>query len=294
MAAHEQALSTSSIEAGGLEFKMGGRECEFQARYVEEHHLGGGSCGAVFAGYRITDRCPVAIKHIPKDRIPIKVTGENAKRVSVEVAIMLKLAAEADGPVGASAPVSLLDWFDLGTELILVLERPVPAVDLHDYITANGGCLPEEKAKVILKQLVDAAKHLEDKHIFHRDIKSDNILIETGSDVPRVRIIDFGLSCFAKERSVCRLFYGTAIHTPPECYGRKKYRAGPTTVWQMGVVLYEALHVGDFNTMTFLQKELKFNKDLSPHCRNFLDAFLTNVPEKHPTLGDLQLHPWFR
>lgn len=74
--------------------------------------------------------------------------GENAKRVSVEVAIMLKLAAEADGPVGASAPVSLLDWFDLGTELILVLERPVPAVDLHDYITANGGCLPEEKAKV--------------------------------------------------------------------------------------------------------------------------------------------------
>lgn len=64
--------------------------------------------------------------------------GENAKRVLVEVAIMLKLAAEADGPVGASAPVSLLDWFDLGTELILVLERPVPAVDLHNYITANG------------------------------------------------------------------------------------------------------------------------------------------------------------
>uniref|UniRef100_A0AAZ1Y223 non-specific serine/threonine protein kinase n=1 Tax=Oreochromis aureus TaxID=47969 RepID=A0AAZ1Y223_OREAU len=157
-----------------------------------------------------------------------------------------------------------------------------PAVDLHDYITENGGCLPEEKAKVILKQLVDAAKDLEDKHIFHRDIKSENILIETGSDVPRVRIIDFGLSCFAKARSLYRVFYGTPIHTPPECYGRKKYKAGPTTVWQMGVVLYEALHVGDFNTVTFLQKELIFNKDLSPHCQNFLDACLTNVPEKRP------------
>ncbi|XP_035764656.1 serine/threonine-protein kinase pim-1-like [Neolamprologus brichardi] len=54
---------------------------EFQARYVQEHHLGGGGCGAVFAGYRKTDHCPVAIKHIPKDRIPIKVTGENGKRL---------------------------------------------------------------------------------------------------------------------------------------------------------------------------------------------------------------------
>uniref|UniRef100_A0A669BD95 non-specific serine/threonine protein kinase n=1 Tax=Oreochromis niloticus TaxID=8128 RepID=A0A669BD95_ORENI len=148
--------------------------------------------------------------------------------------------------------------------------------------------------QVILKQLVDAAKDLEEKHIFHRDIKSENILIETSSDVPRVRIIDFGLSCFAMERSRFRFFYGTAIHTPPECYRGKKYRPGPTTVWQMGVVLYEALHVGDFNTETFLQKELEFNKHLSSHCRNFLDACLTNVPKKRPTLGDLQLHPWLR
>ncbi|XP_039897600.1 serine/threonine-protein kinase pim-2-like [Simochromis diagramma] len=164
--------------------------------------------------------------------------------------------------------------------LILVQERPVPAVDLFEYIRENGGCLPEEKAKVILKQLVDAAKDLEEKHIFHRDIKSDNILIETGSDVPRVRIIDFGLSCFATERSRFRFFYGTPIHSPPECYWGKKYRPGPTTVWQMGVVLYEALHVGDFNIMTFIENELKFNEHLSPHCRNFLDACLTDVPEK--------------
>ncbi|XP_026026836.1 MAP/microtubule affinity-regulating kinase 4-like isoform X1 [Astatotilapia calliptera] len=267
---------------------------EYQARYVQEHHLGNGGCGAVFAGYRITDHFPVAIKHVPKNRIPIKVTDENGKEVSVEVAILLKLAAEADGSVGTSAPVSLLDWFDFGTELILVQERPVPAVDLFEYIRENGGCLPEGKAKVILKQLVDAAKDLEEKDIFHRDIKSDNILIETGSDVPRVRIIDFGLSCFATEQSQFCFFYGTPIHSPPECYWGKKYRPGPTTVWQMGVVLYEALHVGDFNIMTFIENKLKFNEHLSPHCRNFLDACLTDVPEKRPTLGDLQRHPWLR
>ncbi|XP_026018730.1 serine/threonine-protein kinase pim-2-like isoform X1 [Astatotilapia calliptera] len=295
---------------------------EFQARYVEEHQLGEGGCGAVFAGYRIEDRFPVAIKHIPKNKVYCKVavsvqhlnqfyiTGLNAafliihfvvtfqdesgKKLSVEVAIMLKLAGEAEGSVGISAPVSLLEWFDLGKELILVLERPVPAVDLQKYKAEKGRTLPEDKAKVILKQLVDAVKELEDKHIFHRDIKGENILIETGSDVPRVRIIDFGLSCFVKQRSLYRIFYGTPLHTPPEWYRRSCYRCGPTTVWQMGVVLYEALHARDFSTERFLAKKLSIKKRLSAGCRNFLEACLTTVPEKRPTLEELQLHPWLR
>lgn len=73
---------------------------------------------------------------------------ESGKMLSVEVAIMVKLAGEAEGSVGISAPVSLLEWFDLGKELILVLERPVPAVDLQKYKAENGRTLPEDKAKV--------------------------------------------------------------------------------------------------------------------------------------------------
>uniref|UniRef100_A0A669B635 non-specific serine/threonine protein kinase n=1 Tax=Oreochromis niloticus TaxID=8128 RepID=A0A669B635_ORENI len=267
---------------------------EFQARYVEEHQLGEGGCGAVFAGYRIEDRFPVAIKHIPKNKVYCKVADESGKKLSVEVAIMVKLAGEAEGSVGISAPVSLLEWFDLGKELILVLERPVPAVDLQKYKAENGRTLTEDKAKVILKQLVDAVKELEDKHIFHRDIKGQNILIETGSDVPRVRIIDFGLSCFVKQRSLYRIFYGTPLHIPPEWYIRSCYRCGPTTVWQMGVVLYEALHARYFSTARFLTKKLSIKKRLSTECRNFLDACLAIVPEKRPTLEELQLHPWLR
>ncbi|KAJ0070525.1 hypothetical protein NL108_013980, partial [Boleophthalmus pectinirostris] len=41
-------------------------------------------------------------------------------------------------------------------------------------------------------QLVEAAIEMEAKGVFHRDIKPDNILIETGADVPRGRFIDFG------------------------------------------------------------------------------------------------------
>ncbi|KAL3977191.1 vomeronasal 2 receptor [Sarotherodon galilaeus] len=281
----DKEQASSSLDTG-----KGRLISEFEARYVEEHQLGEGGCGAVFAGYRIEDRFPVAIKHIPKNKVYCKVADENGKKLSVEVAIMLKLAGEAEGSVGTSAPVSLLEWFDLGKELILVLERPVPAVDLQKYKAENGRTLPEGKAKVILKQLVDAAKELEDKNIFHRDIKGENILIETGSDVPRVRIIDFGLSCFVKKRSLYRVFYGTPLHTPPEWYRRSCYRCGPTTVWQMGVVLYEAVHARDFDTERFLSKKLSIKKQ----CRNFLEACLTKVPEERPTLEELQHHPWLR
>ncbi|KAM6932126.1 uncharacterized protein PEZ65_007340 [Lycodopsis pacificus] len=146
--------------------------------------LGKGGCGSVFAGFRKVDNLPNGI--------------------SVEVAVMLKLADTSDE---TSAPVSLLDWYKLDQELILVLERPIPAKDLLDHVNTNGGTLDEYEAKVILKQLIDAAIDLEEKKIFHRDIKLENMLIETSSEIPRVRLIDFGLSCFFKKISCYHVFF---------------------------------------------------------------------------------------
>lgn len=61
---------------------------------------------------------------------------------------MLRLSGVGSGSVGNSAPVSLLDWYDLNQKLILVQERPVPCEDLFGYIRHKGGCLDEEEAKV--------------------------------------------------------------------------------------------------------------------------------------------------
>nr|XP_046253942.1 serine/threonine-protein kinase pim-1-like isoform X2 [Scatophagus argus] len=270
------------------------RRAEFEAKYQQENHLGEGGCGCVFAGYRKEDHLPVAIKHITKDKVLCK-EGRNGKELSAEVAVMLKLQAGRTGLMEESAPVSLLDWYDLDQELILVLERPMPCMDLHNYVTISKGHLQEDKAKIILKQLVDAAKELEDKRIFHRDIKPENILIETSSDVPRVRVIDFGLSCFFKKKSVYRVFYGTPQHVPPEWYSHYAYRPGPTTVWQMGVVLYELLHrTARFDTASFLRHELPISDELSRDCQDFLQKCLNTSHVLRPSLKELQLHPWLR
>jgi len=142
-----------------------------------------------------------------------------------EVLLMLR-AGDGPGTVGKSAAVSLLDWYSFDEEVLLIMERPVSSVDLWNHLNDNGDALSEDQAKVlklsrvyyclslrcslqavltycvseflnqnIMKQLVEASIQMLSVGVFHRDIKTENILIETRSDEPRVRIIDFGCGC---------------------------------------------------------------------------------------------------
>ncbi|GLD46413.1 serine/threonine-protein kinase PSK1-like protein [Lates japonicus] len=215
-------------------------KADFEARYEELELLGEGGFGSVFAGFRISDELPM-------------MNGE-VNAVPLEVALTLKATGGPESTC-SSAIISLLDWYDLDQELILVLERPVPCVDLSQYVRENGGSLQEHEAKVIMRQLVEAAMELHSKHVFHRDIKLENILVETGSDVPRVRVTDFSCGCFMRRGH---------YHLLSEWYMHKRYRARPTTVWQLGVVLYGMLdrHTS-FDTLKFLHNKLSINSELS-------------------------------
>lgn len=180
---------------------------EFSAKYTRIEFIGDGGFGSVFAGYRKSDNLPVAIKYVRQDgvrRISTDVGGR-LEMVPIEVVLMLAL-----NPTGAEsgAAVALLDWYDLRNELILILERPVPCVDLADLVFARDDPMEEDEAKVIARQLVDALIEIQSKGVFHRDIKPSNILIETGSSVPRVRIIDFGCGMF-QTQSAYRTQQGT-------------------------------------------------------------------------------------
>ncbi|XP_053274024.1 serine/threonine-protein kinase pim-1 [Pleuronectes platessa] len=269
-------------------------QVELKNKYFELDLLGAGGCGTVYAGFRKADLVSVAIKHIPRKNLLSKQVCLNGKMLPTEVAIMLKLSAAKNDSVGTSAPVALLDWYDLGHELIVVMERPFPAVDLSTYIKRKRGSLQESEAKTIMKQLVEAAIWLEQNRVFHRDIKPDNILIETGQSVPRVRLIDFGLSCIVKKGTIYTAFCGTERYAPPEYCSYSVYRAGPSTVWQLGTVLYEMLHTKGFKTKRFLSQKLKISSKLREDLKDFLQLCLEEDPKLRPTLTKLQLHPWLK
>ncbi|XP_068436573.1 serine/threonine-protein kinase pim-1-like [Clinocottus analis] len=260
----------------------------FEAKYQQQEELVPEGFGSLFAGYRKVDKLTVAIKHIPRDQIVFMYEDNNGNEIPMEVAVMLKLADESERH---SASIDLLDWYDLDHELILVLERPWPAIDLLSYITANGGCLGEKEAKIILRQLLDAAINLKQRHIFHQDIRVENILLEFRENGVRVRITDYGLSCFAEEEDGYQTFIGT--HVPPEWHHQREYQAGPSTVYQIGAVLYDMLQNPSFRTdMFFLQQSAKWW--YSENCNNFIKACLHKDPEKRLTLEQLRNHLWMR
>ncbi|XP_076601138.1 serine/threonine-protein kinase pim-2-like [Chaetodon auriga] len=268
---------------------------DFQDKYCQLKRLGTGGFGSVFNGFRKSDKLPVAIKHIPSKTVRCQQVSCKGKKfyIILEVAFMLK-AAGLPRSIGKSAAVSLLDWYIRDQELILVMERPKSSMDLYSYLKHRGGSLDEKEAKIILKQLVDAAMDMHSKGVFHRDIKLQNVLVQLDSDVPRVRIIDFGCACFSSEMTFTSLC-GTRAYFPPEWFDSKTYKARPTTVYQLGVLFYLLLKGHPyFTTWHYFSERIQVNDELSSNVRVLLYRCLTRDPAWRVFLQDLQSHPALR
>ncbi|XP_034021407.1 serine/threonine-protein kinase pim-3-like [Thalassophryne amazonica] len=215
------------------------------------------------------------------------------ERVPLEVFLMQK-AAGGNHSGGSTAAISLLDWQVKGDELILILERPFPCSDLFDYIERKGGFLEEKEAKNIMHQLVKAAVELHRNGVFHRDIKDENVLLDWSDGELQARFIDFGCGTRAMEGHYDR-FKGTRDYAPPEYIQLKRYRASPTTVWQLGVLMYGLLEGNEpFATKRFLRKRLNMDLNVSKNCQDFLDKCLCQRPSKRANLEQLMLHPWLQ
>ncbi|XP_061670196.1 serine/threonine-protein kinase pim-2-like isoform X3 [Syngnathoides biaculeatus] len=128
-------------------------------------------------------------------------------------------------------------------------------MELFDFIHGNGQ-MDEAQAKNIFKQLEDAEDTMDASDVFHRDIKLENVLIETSSVVPQVWIIDLRSGCFATSL-VHKSVFGTTELALPEVAACGEYKANPTTVWQLGNLLYEILHGAYFEPEEyFLRRQI--------------------------------------
>lgn len=86
--------------------------------------------------------------------------------------------------------MELLDWYEDSDRIVLVLERPIPCMDLGEFCWQNKAVLSEEQVRDIMRQVLQAVCHCHDRGVFHSDIKPTNILINT--DTLKVKLIDFG------------------------------------------------------------------------------------------------------
>ncbi|XP_046904290.1 serine/threonine-protein kinase prk-2-like [Hypomesus transpacificus] len=232
------------------------------------------------------------LRQLPLEVVLLLIVGQGGADMA-EKARGEEVRGEARFGDGQAA-VELLNWYELDQELIIVLERPVPAVELFDYIQERGGCLPEDQAKIILRQVVEAMVNFHSWGVLHRDIKPENLLVETGSAVPRIRVLDFGCGCIIQEAPYTE-FLGTKMYIPPEWYLHGSYRAVPSAVWQLGVLLYNVLSgIFPFRTpdQVLYCDPIPTMDRFSSQCKNLLKLCLAKCPEDRPTLEEVLLHPW--
>ena len=108
-------------------------------------------------------------------------------RAPLEIVLLDKVSA------GFPGIVQLHEWLELPNNVVMVLERPEWSQDLLHFIRARD-FLPEEVARHLFRQVLEAVRHCTSCGVLHRDIKPENILVDLATG--HAKLIDFGCGTY--------------------------------------------------------------------------------------------------
>ncbi|KAJ3187335.1 hypothetical protein HDU85_006623 [Gaertneriomyces sp. JEL0708] len=169
-----------------------------------------------------------------------------------------------------------------------------PSMDLFECIEQHDR-LTEDQARKVFRQIISAIQYLHSLGVVHRDIKDENILVD--SDF-RVKIVDFGSAAYIPQLPGGKLFdrfLGTIQYAAPEILRGEKYRGPEAEIWALGCCLYIMLN-GEvpFSTpaQAAQQPYSEPKHSLSAECRELLDAMLEKKASVRATILDVASHPW--
>ncbi|NXE71951.1 PIM1 kinase, partial [Calcarius ornatus] len=112
----------------------------------------------------------------------------------------LEIVLLAKVPTGFPGVLQLLEWLEVSKDILMVLywmlERPEHSQDLQHFIGARG-FLPEEEARELFRQVLEAVRHCTSCGVLHRDIKPENILLDLATG--QAKLIDFGCGTYLQE-----------------------------------------------------------------------------------------------
>lgn len=278
------SMSVCSDTFNNLDKKSGkdGKKRTFLDLYEVYNVIGVGGGGMVYSGRRIQDKLPVAIKRVMREKVKRWETVQGYQ-VPQEIALMLRC-------YGHPGIIKLVDWYECLDSFILIMERPERAVDLFDYIREIGR-IPEKEAARIFKQILDAAMHIQNCGVVHRDIKDENIIINR--DTMEAKLIDFGCGTLLKDGPY-RDFSGTPEFYPPEWFVDREYYARTACVWSLGVLLFDMTQ----GEIPFKQKEKivenkpTYKHPISESCQNLIKWCMNTNQNSRPSLEQIQCHMW--
>jgi serine/threonine-protein kinase len=194
-------------------------------RYSLERELGRGGMGIVYLARDVALDRLVAIKLFPPDLAAQPALRERFLR---EARTAARLSHPNIVPIHAVEESGRLVWFVMAY---------VPGESLAQRL-GRGALTPADAAR-ILRDVAWALGYAHSQGIVHRDVKPDNILLETGGR--RALVADFGIAAPARgDLGAEGTVVGTVAYLSPE-QARGDAVDGRSDVYAVGVVGYRAL-----------------------------------------------------
>ncbi|CAH1267417.1 NEK1 [Branchiostoma lanceolatum] len=193
-------------------------------KYQKVKRIGEGSFGKAFLVRNKKDGKQYVIKEISITKMSPKERQESRR----EVTVLSKMKH--------TNIVSYQESFEEVGNLYIVMDF-CDGGDLYQRINAQRGILfTEDQVMNWFVQLCLALKHVHDRKILHRDIKSQNIfLMRDGA----IKLGDFGIArVLNNTMELARTCIGTPYYLSPEMCENRPYN-NKSDIWALGCVLYE-------------------------------------------------------
>ena len=221
--------------------------------------LGAGGMGAVYRGWQKSLHRHVAIKVLPTE---LEAVEGLAERFESEARAMARLS---HGNIAGVFDINrtaeghsyfVMEYVDGGT-LFEVMERQ--GLDTEEIVS-------------LLCQVCEGLQYAHDRGVVHRDVKPNNILINTDG---KVKLVDFGLAHVGEGVSVGGAA-GTPRYMAPELFEEGSAVDGRADLYSLGVILYEMLTGGP------PRGEFKPPSDVAEGVHRDFDRIVTRAMQRRP------------
>ncbi|NXR76963.1 NEK4 kinase, partial [Pycnonotus jocosus] len=170
----------------------------------------------------------------------------------------------------------------------------------HKLKEQKGRLLPENQVVEWFVQIAMALQYLHEKHILHRDLKTQNIFL-TRTNI--IKVGDLGIARVLENQydMACTLI-GTPYYMSPELFSNKPYNY-KSDVWALGCCVYEmatlkhAFNAKDMNSLAYRIIEGKLPpmpKDYSPQLVEIIQTMLSKKPEQRPSVKSILRQPYIK
>ncbi|XP_026976878.1 serine/threonine-protein kinase Nek4 isoform X1 [Sagmatias obliquidens] len=164
----------------------------------------------------------------------------------------------------------------------------------------KGRLLSESQVVEWFVQIAMALQYLHEKHILHRDLKTQNVFL-TRKNI--IKVGDLGIARVLENHcDMASTLIGTPYYMSPELFSNKPYNY-KSDVWALGCCVYEmatlkhAFNAKDMNSLVYRIIEGKLPpmpKDYSPELAEIIRTMLSKRPEERPSVRSILRQPYIK